>query len=199
MTQGKVNMPGTGKSASSHSERPKRGGLRDRMYAMGETLSVGLTSMERPGRFARIFFKFPVWLDRVGLSRLMGNSLVFLTTTGRKSGLPRKTALSNFGHDADTGAYYVVAGFGPRSDWCRNARANPRVHVKVGRADFDGVAEEMSEDFTLNLVRDYVQRYPSVARSWSRRSGVQLDGSEDSIRRLAAGITAFALRPSDRT
>ncbi|MDO8689288.1 MAG: hypothetical protein Q7R39_04650 [Dehalococcoidia bacterium] len=80
----------------------RRGGLRDRVYSLGETLSVTLTSQERLGRFMRIFFK---------------------------------------------------------------------------------------------LMRVYLQRYPSVARAWSRRVGGTYDGSEASLRSLAKDVIAFALRP----
>lgn len=189
-------------SGSSPGEPPRparRGGLRDKIYSFGETASVALTSTERPGRFARIFFKFPVWLQRLGLARSMGNSLVILTTVGRKTGRARLTALSNFGHDAATGTYYVVSGWGPRSDWYLNLKANPRVHVKVGRREFDGVAERVPEDLALSQLGEYLRLYPSVARAWAKRVGVSFDGSEASIRSLADHVVVVALRPKGKT
>lgn len=172
--------------------------LRDSIYSLGEAASVALVSRHRPGRFARIFFKFPVWLHRLGLGRFMGGSLVILTTTGRRSGLPRQTALSNFGFDEDTGAYYVASGWGGRSDWFLNLQANPGVGVQVDRKRFDATAEVMPEDVTVGLLGDYLRRYPSVARAWPRRVGVDYDGSEASLRQLAAQIHIVALRPVNR-
>jgi len=173
-----------------------RNGLRDRIYSLCETLSVALTSQKKPGRFGRMFFKFPVLLARLGLSRWMGSSFVIVTTTGRKSGKARRTALSNFGHDQVSGAYYVVSGFGKRSDWCLNLKANPRVHVRVGRVAFNGLAEEVPEERMLDLMREYLRRYPSVARAWSRRAGGTYDGSESNVRHLAEDVIGFALRPA---
>ena len=38
-------------------------------------------------------YRFPVLLYRLGLGRLAGRLFMILTTTGRSSGLPRRTAI----------------------------------------------------------------------------------------------------------
>jgi deazaflavin-dependent oxidoreductase (nitroreductase family) len=51
---------------------------------------------------------------------------VLLTTTGRKTGLPREVLLPCARTDE---LVLVMSTYGHRSDWIRNLRADPRVHV----------------------------------------------------------------------
>ncbi len=53
-----------------------------------------------------------------------------LETTGRRSGLPRRTPVGN-GLDGDT--FWIVAEHGRRAAYVRNIEANPRVRVKANR------------------------------------------------------------------
>jgi deazaflavin-dependent oxidoreductase (nitroreductase family) len=60
-----------------------------------------------------------------------------LTTTGRRSGLPREIEIW-FTRDGDR--YYLVAETGERAQWVRNLRADPAVRWRVGRKEFGGRA-----------------------------------------------------------
>jgi deazaflavin-dependent oxidoreductase (nitroreductase family) len=51
-----------------------------------------------------------------------------LETIGRRTGLPRRTAVCN-GLDGDT--FWLVAQRGRSADWVRNIEADPRVLVRV--------------------------------------------------------------------
>jgi deazaflavin-dependent oxidoreductase (nitroreductase family) len=55
--------------------------------------------------------------------------LLYLTTTGRRTGLPREIELWFTRH---AGRAYVVAETGERAMWVRNLRADPRVRWRVG-------------------------------------------------------------------
>jgi deazaflavin-dependent oxidoreductase (nitroreductase family) len=61
----------------------------------------------------------------------------WLTTTGRRSGLPRTVELW-FVLNGRT--LYFLSGGGESSDWVRNAGVNPRVSVHLGSNDFAGTA-----------------------------------------------------------
>ncbi len=84
-------------------------------------------------------------LHRAGLSAWLGNPLtgyqLLLTTTGRKSGLRRDAPLEYL---IAEGSVWVMAGYGRRTQWYANVRADPRVEVLLpgGRA-FVGTAEEV--------------------------------------------------------
>ena len=86
-----------------------------------------------------------IQLHRAGLAAWLGNPLtgyqLLLVTTGRRSGLRRPTPLEYLLAD---GAVWVMAGYGPRTDWYRNLLADPRVEVLLpGRHPFVGTAEEI--------------------------------------------------------
>ncbi len=59
----------------------------------------------------------------------MGRSVLPLTTTGRKSGLPRVTSLV---YEQQGDSITVASARGHSADWFRNVQANPRVRVRAG-------------------------------------------------------------------
>jgi deazaflavin-dependent oxidoreductase (nitroreductase family) len=86
-----------------------------------------------------------------------------LTTTGRRSGLPRRVELVF--HAIDGGVYISgMPGF-PR-DWLANIRTNPSVtfHLKGPvRADLPATAREITEPAERRRIME------QVARNWGRR------------------------------
>jgi deazaflavin-dependent oxidoreductase (nitroreductase family) len=70
-------------------------------------------------------------------------SLVILETTGRKSGLPRRTPV---GKAIEGNTLWIVTEHGHRAAYVRNIEANPRVRVKVGRRWRTGMARVMPDD-----------------------------------------------------
>jgi deazaflavin-dependent oxidoreductase (nitroreductase family) len=91
---------------------------------------------------------------------LESRCVLLLTTRGRRSGRPRRTLVS-FMPLLD-GRYVVFSGWGIKSDWYRNVRANPRVRINVGR-------DQMSA--TAKLVEDPEQRRGLMLRMAARSSG----------------------------
>ena len=86
-----------------------------------------------------------IQLHRAGLSAWIGNPLtgyqLLLTTTGRKSGLRRDAPLE---YVVAEGSAWVMAGYGPRTQWYRNIQANPQVEVLLpGGRVLVGMAEEV--------------------------------------------------------
>ena len=76
-----------------------------------------------------------VWPE--GIGRIM-----VLTTTGRKSGLRRRTPVN---YAIVDGEVYCTAAFGPGADWYRNVRANPFVEVWLPDGWWEGEAEEVTD------------------------------------------------------
>lgn len=79
----------------------------------------------------KYLYKTPILLYRLGMKRMIGRLFMVLTTTGRKSGLPRRTALEF--HQFD-GHKYVFVGW-TQSDWYNNIIADPLVTIQTA----DGV------------------------------------------------------------
>jgi deazaflavin-dependent oxidoreductase (nitroreductase family) len=66
---------------------------------------------------------------RLLLSRgFVPRSYALLETTGRRSGLPRRTPVGN---GLDGAVFWIVAEHGRSAGYIRNIGANPRVRVKV--------------------------------------------------------------------
>lgn len=59
----------------------------------------------------------------------MAESFLYLTTTGRKTGLPRRIEIWFV---VSAGIYYVVAEMRREAGWVKNIERNPRVSFSVG-------------------------------------------------------------------
>ena len=66
----------------------------------------------------------------------MGAQFLYLTTTGRTTGLPREIEI--WFVEAE-GKYYILAEF-REAHWVRNIEKNPRVRVRVGDRNFAATA-----------------------------------------------------------
>lgn len=80
------------------------------------------------------------WAMRHGLAP---RSYAILETTGRRSGLPRRTPV---GHVVEDGTVWIVAEHGARAAYVRNIRSNPRVRVKLRDGWRSGTARVLDED-----------------------------------------------------
>ena len=87
---------------------------------------------------------FMIPLHRAGLAAWMstpiGGYMLLLRVRGRTSGLTRETPLSYF---VAEGAAWVMAGFGPRTEWYRNLLADPHVEAWMPSGRHLGTAEEV--------------------------------------------------------
>lgn len=83
-----------------------------------------------------------------------------LETTGRKSGLPRRTPVGD-GLDGDT--FWIIAEHGRRAAYVRNIEANPRVRVRVRGKWRTGTAVPMPDDDPLER-----QRIMGEHNRWAR-------------------------------
>jgi deazaflavin-dependent oxidoreductase (nitroreductase family) len=70
----------------------------------------------------------------------MESPFLYLTTTGRTSGLPREIEI--WFVEAQ-GKYYILAEKFHDAHWVRNIAENPRVHVRVGDRRFEASARAL--------------------------------------------------------
>lgn len=190
-------MPVTSGTPAPSREPEKRRSLNDRLYQLGESVSTSFVTPRGPGWIMRCFFKFPILFYRIGFARILGKYVLLLTTTGRKTGKPRVTALE-YTHDGADDCYFVTSGWGERSQWLRNLRANPKVHVRVINREFDCVAESTPDDRAIQLIAGYNRRHPNAERMWERCTGVPFDGLEAGLREIARRCPTLTLRPFAR-
>jgi deazaflavin-dependent oxidoreductase (nitroreductase family) len=148
-----------------------------------------------PHGLARVFFRLPIWLYRLKLGRLLGNHLLLLHHTGRKSGLPRKVVLEVVRHDKASRTYVVAAGFGAGSDWYQNVIANPHVMIDSGGQRVQAIAERLPPDAAEEELVTYYHRYPALMKELAHFLGYRLDGTEADVRALGRIIPMIALKP----
>ena len=147
----------------------------------------------RPGLLLRWFFRAPVVLYRIGQGGLMPVQSM-LTTTGRKSGQPRRAVVDVLQHDAATDTYYVVSAYGERADWYRNLQANPTVRVQVRWRKFSGRATTLPENEAEEFLLDFWRGHRLYARTMFRLVGVKVD-TEEEARAAMTELRVVAIQP----
>ena len=74
---------------------------------------------------------------------MQSEQFLYLTTTGRTSGLPREIEI--WFVEAD-GKYYILAEKFHDAHWVRNIAKNPRVQVRVGDRRFEATARALDRE-----------------------------------------------------
>lgn len=129
---------------SSDPQGPATGVLTDAPRLTGPARAVSGAS-QAVFRWANRYLMIP--LHRAGLAAWLCDPLTgwqcLVTTTGRRSSLPRPAPLAYIARD---GAAWVLAGYGPRTAWYRNVLADPRVELRLpGRDPIPAVAGEVRD------------------------------------------------------
>ena len=153
-----------------------------------------LVPMDSPGPVFRLIFKIPTLLYRLGLGGFVGPHFLLLTTLGRKSGKIRHTPLE-FSADEKTGGYIVMAGWGGKTDWYRNALANPRVKVQIGWRKFEAEAEPLPNLEVAQMLLEISRKAPRMVAVWQRWCDKPLDGTLTSYIYAARFFPSLRLIP----
>lgn len=84
-----------------------------------------------------------------------------LETTGRASGLPRRTPV---GGRRVGDSFWLVSEYGERSQYVRNILANPRVRVRLGGRWHKGTAHLLPDDDAVARLRTLPRSNSAVVR-----------------------------------
>jgi len=87
---------------------------------------------------------------------------LYLTTTGRVSGRPRRIEIWFTRHE---GRYYLVAEHGLRAQWVQNLLADPAVRVRVGGPSMRGRARVVDRRAEPGL-REEIRRASEAKYGW---------------------------------
>ena len=77
--------------------------------------------------------------------RGLAPGVALLETTGRKSGEPRRTPVSQ-GLERGTDTFWIVAEMGRKAAYVRNIEANPRVRIRLRKGWREGTAHLLDGD-----------------------------------------------------
>jgi deazaflavin-dependent oxidoreductase (nitroreductase family) len=148
-----------------------------------------------PKGLVRWLFRFPIFMFRLGLGSVMGQRFLLLNHTGRNSGLLRQVVLEVVHLDETTGAYFVAAGFGPRSDWYQNVLNNPNVHIQVGGNKRAVLALPCTKIEAKKILLTYARNHPRAAKALSAFMGYETDGSQEDFEALGEILKLVRLDP----
>jgi deazaflavin-dependent oxidoreductase (nitroreductase family) len=113
--------------------------------------------------WARSMAKAPLVAWRLGLGPITGRLFLVLTTTGRKSGLPRHTMVEYYKRDA---AKYAVCAFGAKAHYYRNILADPRVTIQTADGTESARASRVTEEEDLIAVYELFNSRDPVMLNW---------------------------------
>ncbi len=174
----------------------KRPSLHDRIALWSEAvLMTWLVPKQGVGPVMKVLFRMPLFLQRIGLGAAIPRNVLILTTTGRRTGHAHRTPVE-FSPGPGENVYLVMSGWDGRTDWYRNARANPCVRVWLRGREWDAIAEPAPDAAVAQLLKSIARMEPASDRMWSRWAGFEIDGSDASYLRAAPHFPSFYLRPA---
>ena len=154
-----------------------------------------MSVIDRLPRFIWRLFRFlpPRLAYSVGLGSIAGRAVLLLTTTGRKSGLPRVTPLL---YDEIDGILYVGSARGAKADWYQNIQENPNVEVLVGSRRIKGCAEPITDPLHVaDFLEKRLKLHPILTTVVMRVQGFGSTPSREQLEQYAKGRTLVAIRP----
>jgi deazaflavin-dependent oxidoreductase (nitroreductase family) len=124
------------------------------------------------GGWRQFLFKAPVTLWRTGLGSIIGQVILLMTHTGRKSGLPRRTALEY--QSADSGKRYVISAFGEKAQWYQNVMADPIVTIQTNRGTEAVEVRRVTDDGeVIAAISLFMDRNPMLTTEYLRSLGIK--------------------------
>jgi deazaflavin-dependent oxidoreductase (nitroreductase family) len=132
-------------------------------------------------------------LYAIGLGPLVGRLVLLLTTTGRKSGLPRVTALQ---YEEVDGAIYLGSSKGTHADWFKNLVANPSVTVRVKSRQFSGQAQAVTDPaLVANFLELRLRHHPRMVGAMLKAEGLRATPSRAELETYASNLALAIIRP----
>ena len=149
-----------------------------------------------PTRALHFGLRLPIWLYRMHMGWLLGNRFLMLTHIGRKSGQPHQTVIEVVQHDKETDTYYVVSGWGEKSDWYQNIQKTPDVTIHVGRRKFQARAKFISLPKAIEIMEAYACDHSlAFSELSSLFLGERMKPHSDAPRRLAEKMPMGGFHP----
>jgi deazaflavin-dependent oxidoreductase (nitroreductase family) len=124
----------------------------------------------------------------------LGNILLLLTTTGRKTRQPLVSALQ---YEEFKGEHCITIPRGSNADWFRNILADPWVDAQVKRRKYHALAEPATDAVRIADFLEYSLAKPSSAVvSMARTHGLPPKPSRAQIEALSATLVVVFLHPT---
>ena len=151
-----------------------------------------------PSKALRFGLRLPIWFYRAHLGWLLGDRFLMLTHTGRKSGKPHQTVIEVVQHKKGMDTYYVVSGWGEKSDWYQNIRKTPSVTIHTGGRTFQSKAEFIPMEKAIDILKAYARDHSTAFRELSGLFlGEHGEPGSDAPERIAEKMPMVAFQPQN--
>jgi deazaflavin-dependent oxidoreductase (nitroreductase family) len=147
-----------------------------------------------PNRVTRSLLRAPIWLYRAGLGSLLNvMHIMVLTTRGRKSDLPRHTAIEYRAHGRKV---YVVSIWGGQPDWFQNLLINPLVSLRLGARQLSAEAQIVTEaGEALRVLNLFRKTAPVVYDAVLTRLSTEQSVSLQNLPEISSQFTIVRFEP----
>jgi deazaflavin-dependent oxidoreductase (nitroreductase family) len=148
-----------------------------------------------PRGLGRLLLRLPILLYRMGLGALMSRAhIMILGTRGRKTGLPRYTAIEFRRHGSEM---YVISAWGGRPQWFQNLKATPNILVQEGRRVYAARAHLVGNaGEALRVLHLFRRRAPWVYDPLIARMSARERISERTLPEISHEITIVRIDPT---
>lgn len=127
--------------------------------------------------WGKMMFKLPILSWRLGLGPITGKLFLLLTTTGRKTGVPRRTMME---YVKVGGRKYAPCAFGERANWYQNLIADPYVTIQTSDGTERMRAVRVTDAAELLSVIDAEMRFdPPMVRWYLNSMDINPDDPDD--------------------
>jgi deazaflavin-dependent oxidoreductase (nitroreductase family) len=149
-----------------------------------------------PGGLLRILLRLPIWLYRLHLGWLLGTRFLLLDHTGRNSGQAYQTVIEVVKHDQASNSFFVVSGWGNKSDWYLNIHKNPDVIIYSRRQRLPVHAQDIPLAEAVEILDEYTRRYPTAFKELTALFlGERMQPGPEASLRLAEQMPMVVFRP----
>ena len=135
----------------------------------------------------------PQFFYAIGLGPIYGRLVLLLTTTGRKSGLPRVTPLQ---YEEMEGKIVIASARGTKSDWYRNILVDPNVTVRVKSREFNGLAKPVENpERVADYIKYRLRKHPRMIGFIMRRDGFPHNPTREDLVAYSANRALVIITP----
>ena len=142
-------------------------------------------------RFLKLLLRLQVFMLRRGMMGQASESLMVITTTGRKTGRRHSTPISYL---RDGEAIFAINPRG-RSNWYKNVLANPAVTLNIRGRDIQARGERVTDE--AEIVRIFEQYRTMQPTTFPRLFGVPVDAPEDARQKARNSRRFVRFHPVD--
>ncbi len=133
----------------------------------------------------------------IGLGGIMGRLVLLLSTHGRKSGRLHITPLQ---FEIDRNRLLLGSMRGKDADWYRNILADPHVSIRLGKHQFEAVAEPIDDPKQIiDFLQLRLSSHPRMISRMLRAEGLVPPWTHENLRNYAQHITVVAIPVAEGT